>query len=763
LTFPLQVIFAKRLEMIRELQMLRGLSSVNMVAIAGWIATVLLLSLSSVSVARGSAYGELGQVGGFGQSSGQFTYPSDLAVDPTDNSVYVLDEPAAGEPGAGPPTFRIQKFAAGLGAPVAHAEIATPEISGHKQVVDGIAVDAELQRLYVLKGIEIERTLKSAPYVAEAVEAYSTIPNASGELQQASDVKTGSKTGVLYEFQPVPKTGTVPAEAVRHPAGIAVDKNHGLLVLGDDEAGNTVIQQIAVAAPTYASGATGETFDDTGNTLARVGSAANGIAVASDGSVYATAKELAAGGGGQGVARMTIEGGHSLAHPSISPVRESSNAGGPGSLTGGRPGNGQIDFGAQVAVSSDGGVVYAMQSTKEDHEGLAYTSEGSYEVRGMSTSESEHGSTKVVFGGGPGESSPKCHISSTANAIAAGSGGVVYALDEGDAVPNFVKEVYEPTPYGFHVVEFGPNGSGCPIPIASFEIDGKPSEPGVTIHQGDMAKFNASGSQLNGEEPVEVQWDLDGSGKYEHVVTGSPASLETSLKYLTPGHYTIGMKILLKGGGNYGDPAPVTGTLVVEPVPPVASFEVFPSANHGDALQAGQRVAPGESIMFNGVESSDPVGSPSGEPTKEVKTYTWEFGDGKVETKSWPETEYTRSFANAGSEARQETVTLTVENKDGTKSAPVTQTLTIAGTEPVISTPPPSSGPPASSTPPASPLPLVSPVPPVYIPPAKKPLTRAQKLARALKLCKKEKPKRRRLACEKAARKKYGPKKITKK
>jgi DNA-binding beta-propeller fold protein YncE len=39
-----------------------------------------------------------------------------------------------------------------------------------------------------------------------------------------------------------------------------------------------------------------------------------------------------------------------------------------------------------------------------------------------------------------------------------------------------------------------------------------------------------------------------------------------------------------------------------------------------------------------------------------------------------------------------------------------------------------------------------------------KPLTRAQKLARALKLCKKDKKKTRRLACERTARKDYGPK-----
>ncbi len=49
-----------------------------------------------------------------------------------------------------------------------------------------------------------------------------------------------------------------------------------------------------------------------------------------------------------------------------------------------------------------------------------------------------------------------------------------------------------------------------------------------------------------------------------------------------------------------------------------------------------------------------------------------------------------------------------------------------------------------------APAPVVKPTPP---------LTRAQKLARALRACKKDKPKKRRVACEKQARKKYGAKK----
>jgi hypothetical protein len=49
------------------------------------------------------------------------------------------------------------------------------------------------------------------------------------------------------------------------------------------------------------------------------------------------------------------------------------------------------------------------------------------------------------------------------------------------------------------------------------------------------------------------------------------------------------------------------------------------------------------------------------------------------------------------------------------------------------------------------------PQPKITTPPASKPLTRAQKLSKALKACKKDKPKSKRTACEKQARKRYGP------
>ncbi|HEU0251136.1 MAG TPA: hypothetical protein VFR48_10470 [Solirubrobacteraceae bacterium] len=692
--------------------------------------------------AQADAFGELRQVGGFGENAGQFDFPAALAVDPTDNSVYTLDAPGAIQRGAGPVDFRVQKFASSLGSPAATLDLATPAVSGHKQVIDDIAIDPALHRLYVLVGLEVERPL-TVPYVAEEIDAYST--EASGQtLPPAPGVEYESKAGVFYRFAAVPNTGSLPSGAVLQPHGLAVDpKNHDLLLLGNDESQNPVIQQIATVTP-YSSGSVGESFDDLKHELTHAGGPASAIAVAADGTLYVTSQKLAAGG--KGVESVSIESPNSLANPAIG-LLASNSVGESNALTGGVEGTGKKDAGAQVAVSPESnGLIYATQMNKEQEPG-SITEEGSYEVRGMN----EHGERQVVLGGGAGGSSPRCHIASAASAIGVGSGGVVYALDEGETGFNEETEEFEHSSYGFRLLEFGPNGSGCPTPSASFTINGTAASTTVTVSKGSIVKFDASGSQLNGEEPVELDWDLDGSGKYATVVTGSPASLETSLKYLTPGHYTVGLRIGLKGGGSFGDPPPVSGTLIVEPTPPIARLEVFPSSNLGEPLGIGQEVKPGETITFSGAESVDPTGSPTGGPVHTLKEYVWSFGDGETKTTTTPSD--SRSFVNTATTSRSETVSLAVRNEEGVESVVTAmQTIAVQGVAPTKEPEP--SIPQGTPTPPST---ITTPAPKTA-PPTKKPLTAAQKLAKALKACKKVKSKRARTACERTAHKRYGPK-----
>jgi hypothetical protein len=106
-----------------------------------------------------------------------------------------------------------------------------------------------------------------------------------------------------------------------------------------------------------------------------------------------------------------------------------------------------------------------------------------------------------------------------------------------------------------------------------------------------------------------------------------------------------------------------------------------------------------------------------------------------------------------------------VQNAGGEESTPDQTLATLEAPSPAAKEPTTTEGPPATV-----PLILVQPpTPPLIAGPAvafptetgtvtpPKPLTRAQKLAKALKACKKDKSKSKRAACEKQARKKYGP------
>jgi hypothetical protein len=683
---------------------------------------------------RAEAFGELGHVGEFGSSAGQFTYPTDLAVDTENNDVYVLDEPGAETPGMGPESFRVQMFKPPLTpheAPSGQVEIPTPvNGEGFPSFVTNIAVDPALHRLYVLKAT-LAPCEEFEEYVGLEIDAYSTEPEpGTGLLPPAGNVETDGEKGVFYKF---PAIRTCEASgALLFPHGLAVDPTtHSLILNGRDEQGSTMIERLTTVSP-YATGAPGGAFDDANGDVVKDGSGASGVAVGPDEEIYFVAHNLLAGepaGELPGVAELTTTGLDTLEDPGVSVIAKNhGEASGELQLTGGKESVGAFGPGAQVAVSPDGKTVYAVEVSQ-----LQASEAGSYEIRAISTAD---GSQQVAFGGG----STSCRITSASNAVAAGGDGIVYALDEGGTV--FKGGKHEPTPFGFNLIEFGPDGSGCPTPSASFEINGN-SESGspVVVSKGAPVEFDAANSELNGEEPVELQWDLDGSGQFATKIMGTPADLTVMHEYFEPGLYTVGLKLLLKNNGSYGNPPLAAREIEVVAPPPIASFEA-----------STLNPKPGEAVAFNASDSLDPAGGEcqAGHGcagTHTLSSYEWSFGDGTSETTN--KDEFARSFSNTSSQPRSETVKLVVTNKEGIKSAASTQALTIQGT--------PENHQEAPKEPSKTTLPPTTTTPVVTPPPAKKTPTKAEKLAHALKACKKLK-KSKRSICEKQARQKYGSK-----
>ena len=685
---------------------------------------VAIFSLSLFAASAGASFGELAKVGAFGVGAGEFYFPTGLAVDPETNDVFVVDEPGSEWPGIGPSSFRIQEFSPSLGKPIATVTVPTPKIGEHGyQFVAGIAVDPSSKRLYVLKSINAEES--GYTYVAGEIDIYST--DVSSETLKSE--------GVLYKFA----TSLPAPDTVSEPVGLAVDPvNHDVIVLGASSDGeNAHIQEVS------STGQLGSSYEDSSHNLGKIGSMPTGIAVGPDGSFYFTVNFNA-------VEKKVLRPGVVKLSPDLSTMTVVHQVRGeePG-LDGGTAGGNGRTYGPQVAVNPEGTVVYAA----EESVGSSLKEAGVYEVRGMSVSTGEQ---SVVYGGGK----TTCEIASAYSAIAAGSDGVVYALDEGGGNSS------EPSPYGFHLVEFGPGGSGCPAPATSFTVDGKPEAVGgasVEVMKGEDVKLVASEAELNSEKPSELVWEVSGPESVTEKVTPVPpattASVELSHRFLKPGVYTVSLSMAVSPG-TLGSPPVVTRKIDVTAPSPVATFEVF-----GAGGLLAQSVKPGEEVTFDGSASSDPTGecTPSAGcvPTSHLKSYTWNFGDGsQAVTSTEPKVKHV--FANAGLQEVSDTVSLTVTNEEGVESTPNVQAVTVLGTQEEVKQTP------AKEVFKEAPKEAVKESPPgksqVVPPPSRKPLTTAQKLALALKACKKYKSKKARAVCERAAHKKYAPpKKHTKK
>jgi len=242
---------------------------------------------SVADAAEANGYGELARFGEAGdKAAGEAIEPGKLAerrtrllgVDPTDNSVYVLDEPKSPTIGSNKIErhFRLQKFSAPPNkkyAVVASAlfsetspdatEEKTPEVesfAAQAAGVEGITVEPAWEeggvkhesRVYVLTVDDRARTLHVDNHVpgerndsaASTLYAFSTAQHGE-ELVPAQGTKAG---GIVIGPDELGAQSEVPGQALLEPRGITVDPaKHEVIVLGHiDEKGE---EEDSIASP----------------------------------------------------------------------------------------------------------------------------------------------------------------------------------------------------------------------------------------------------------------------------------------------------------------------------------------------------------------------------------------------------------------------------------------------------------------------------------------------------------------------------------
>jgi hypothetical protein len=144
--------------------------------VAAWLVAgavgLLWMAVLATGGARADAFGQIAAWGSPGTGVGQFFQPTEMGVDPRDDSVYVVDQ------NADQSDYQLQKFSSS-GSPIASATIPRPaDVDGNPPVLLGVAVDprpngTNSNRLYLLQLRSGADTVTGAG-AAEQILVYST-------------------------------------------------------------------------------------------------------------------------------------------------------------------------------------------------------------------------------------------------------------------------------------------------------------------------------------------------------------------------------------------------------------------------------------------------------------------------------------------------------------------------------------------------------------------------------------------------------------
>jgi hypothetical protein len=185
------------------------------------------------AVAADASYGEIGRFGSLGSGPGQFT-PGEshpIGVNPENNDVFVVDQPNPAKENE----FRIQEFEAtepGKYKAVASVTFKPHDDEGDEEadLVEGVAVDPKLKRVYVLasetRGSDKVK-ISTEVEAASQLYAFSSEPSAGKLVPAPGTSKVAGEEGVLTStttLQPLSKSYGV---SLLEPQGIAVDESDG--------------------------------------------------------------------------------------------------------------------------------------------------------------------------------------------------------------------------------------------------------------------------------------------------------------------------------------------------------------------------------------------------------------------------------------------------------------------------------------------------------------------------------------------------------
>jgi PKD domain len=173
----------------------------------------------AVPAAGAAGYGELTRLSGgsSGTGLGEFKIEFEtqgLGVDPTDNSVYIVDEPKAN---AG---FRLQKFSS-TGGHLKGIASATfnPKGKNEGTTIEGVAVDPQMHRVYLLVEAERKANTTVDPEEDVAAELWAFSTENSGTVLQP----IGTEGGLVADRTVLRADGNTFREAVLEPHGITVE------------------------------------------------------------------------------------------------------------------------------------------------------------------------------------------------------------------------------------------------------------------------------------------------------------------------------------------------------------------------------------------------------------------------------------------------------------------------------------------------------------------------------------------------------------